>query len=248
MSSGSNTVTESADPWEGLQGPLANLYQSSTQWFEGNEPEYFPDSTVTPLSVDTRTALGLQKDRALSGSPLVDTGEGMLGDTLSGKYLDPESNPYLSDYVNKAIEEVTPYVDSTFEKARRVGSGSHAEEIGRVAGDISTDIYSEAYDTERDRQLKAGLLAPTYAAEDYKDIAALGKAGELQEFKSDEYLQDEIDRWDFEQNKERDKLLDYSRLLQGGSNFGTTESESSKDLGFWDFASTGLGALGWLLL
>jgi hypothetical protein len=91
-----------------------------------------------------------------------------LGATASGQYLG--SNPYLDQVMESAArgvtdpftEEVLPSIAAQFGAAGRTGSGAQALTTGRAAEGVAEqlrglagDIYAPAYESERDRQVRA---------------------------------------------------------------------------------------------
>ena len=82
---------------------------------------------------------------AAANSPLAAQSRGVLGDTLSGKYMDPNTNPYLSAAVNDALGLAGSDSDaacSRLPECRRPFSGArgnspagdqHTLGVGRVA-------------------------------------------------------------------------------------------------------------------
>ena len=90
--------------------------------------------------------------------------------TLKGDYLAPESNPYLGQYVSDAFEQTLPQLDTSAIAAGRYGSDAWGAMKGRTMADITSDIYGQAYETERGRQAQAqqlatGLLEDAYQQE-----------------------------------------------------------------------------------
>ena len=101
---------------------------------------------------------------------------GALG-TSAGQQLDATargdflgSNPYLDDVYSNAAENVTrsfneevmPGINATFGGAGRTGSGLHREAVTGAAGratdalgELATNIYAPAYESERNRQMQA---------------------------------------------------------------------------------------------
>jgi hypothetical protein len=79
------------------------------------------------------------------------------------------------------------------------------------------------YQTERGNQQSAAGMAPSYAGQDWQDIAGLQGAGSQQ----DQIAQNQIDankaRWDYNQNLGQNKLQQYMQLLMG-PNWGNTSS------------------------
>jgi hypothetical protein len=78
-----------------------------------------------------------------------------IQDTISGRYLDPASNPYLSNTYDYAARQVTPRINSIFEAGGRYGSGMHQGILGQNLSDLANNIYGTNYQNERTRQFAA---------------------------------------------------------------------------------------------
>jgi hypothetical protein len=85
-------------------------------------------------------------------------------DTMDGKYLTPESNPYLKQYGQFLSDQVGANVDSRFTSAGRYGSGAHTGELARNIGGTLSGLYGNAYSQERgfQNQTANGLLGGNY--------------------------------------------------------------------------------------
>jgi hypothetical protein len=169
--------------------------QANNAWFNSlnntgveNSPAYArmktlaegqdPDQANLRRQADAAIASGNQYAQNLAGGNLglstlgnVAQGQGagmeQLARTASGMYVNPNSNPYLAQYVKaaqdptaEAYQRVTaPTLASQMSKAGRYGSGAfmgaqdqNETNLGRSLGDIATKIYAPAYDAERARQ------------------------------------------------------------------------------------------------
>ncbi|WP_434132197.1 Hint domain-containing protein [Sporomusa sphaeroides] len=103
---------------------------------------------------------------------------GALTDTINGKFLDPNSNPYLSQYYDQAASKVrstladnNDYVNSQFNQRGLYNSSARQEALQKQSdnaadtmADMATNIYGGAYTAERQNQMnaigqKGGLLS-----------------------------------------------------------------------------------------
>lgn len=112
----------------------------------------------------------------LFGNGLRGQTEGLLGDTMSGKYLSPDSNPYLKQTADAALGDLKyqwenymmPQLRSQFTGAgQTLGAGTFgsspfdratalaSNEFNRQSADMLTSIYGQNYQQERDRQMGA---------------------------------------------------------------------------------------------
>ncbi len=80
-------------------------------------------------------------------------------------------------------------------------------------------------EAERQRQMQALGMAPAMAAQDYVDFNVLAGVGDARRQQSQAELQDQINRFNFEQNTPAEKLAKYMALV-GGGQFGSTGTDT----------------------
>lgn len=239
---GTNTVTQSSDPWGAAQPYLKDIMGKAQDWYNSSSgSQYFPGSTTVPLSADTQQALGSIRSRATLGSPLMGAAEQQAQDTIQGKYLSPDSNPFLKDTFNQASGAVNSAVNGQFSAAGRYGSGAHAGVLADKNNQLATDIYGGNYNNERTRQATMSALAPTLASQDYTDANALLQSGNIQQQQSANDLQDQINRFSFDQNQPLNRINSYSSLLNG---YGGLGGSSTSNTNTPTYTNTGSGILG----
>jgi hypothetical protein len=145
---------------------------------------------VVPFSDQSEQALQGVTNRAQAGSPLVGAAQGFVQQGLQ--------TPITSMFGSAT----NPHLDATFERARLASQGGLASEFarsgrnvsasqglrGQQLGDLATQIYGGAYESERNRMfqdmqgqrsLQQGLLGSVLplANQDYVDLAQLRGAG-----------------------------------------------------------------------
>lgn len=243
MSSGggtsTTTTTEQTGPWSPQQPYLLDAFaQARDQYYGANPitgpngiqmpdpnatPQYFPGSTVAPLSPETQQALQLQADRGRAGSPLLSTAQSEAERTLAGDYLSA-GNPYLSQLMQSINDTVRQQVDSRFAASSRYGSPAYSEATARALADAVAPYVFQNYTNERTNMARAASNAPALAQADYGDIAALANAGSQRDAQAQAQLQDQINRWNFNQNKDATRLARYLAMIQG--NYGSTGTRS----------------------
>lgn len=179
---------------------------------------YYPGETVAGFTPEQIKAQELIAQRALAGSPLVRTAQGGIQETMEGKYLTPESNPYLSAYVQRGFEETLPQMDTSAIQAGRYGSGAWGEMRGRAMADIASNIYGAAYEAERGRQMEAYRLAPELSLMDYADLEKLAGVGSQKQELEQKKIDEAIKKWEFEQMEPWQRLYLYGGFLP--SDFG----------------------------
>ncbi len=201
-----------------IQRALPQLEQQALQ-----TPQFFPGSTIAGFSPQTEQALNLTQQRATNGSALQNAGNQALTDTASGKYL------FGGDGFNAAYQaaanKIIPQVQSSFAGAGRLHSGL-AEQAQTSA---LADAFAGLYGQERNNQMQAAALAPSYAQADYNDINRLADVGAQRDNLAQQRINEDIARFDFNQNAPLQRLQQYLPLLYGapGQNITINGSQTS---------------------
>ncbi|MEJ1966497.1 MAG: hypothetical protein WDO56_35145 [Gammaproteobacteria bacterium] len=234
--SGGTTVTQLNPPSyqlpyleEGL-GTARGLFQ------EGG-PQQYQGNTVTPFAPQTEQALQGITDRATNGSPLTSAAQQQVTDTVSGKYLDPSSNPYLDSTFKKAADQSYNTLSTQFANSGRNVDAAAPVQADLLSG-LATKIYGGNYQAERDRQTQQLGYASPLAEADYRDLAALQGVGQTVEDKTGQIIADQQGRWNYDQQRPQNNLNDYlSRIMRGT---GSTQTEQAPDI----YRNQTAGALG----
>lgn len=220
-------------------GQAANLYAQGPQ-------QYYPGSTVVPFSGQTQQALDLTQQRALNGSPVTDAAQNFATSTLNKtptSQFGNVNNPYLDSTFNKAADQVQNRLNTGF-----AGSGRNLEAARPAAaqemGDLANQIYGGAYQNERNlmaqdlnaqRQQQSYLtsLSPQLAQQDYYDLGQLGQVGASYDDLANRNLQDQVARWDYNQQAPGLALDQYIARLnnQSGSSVSTSTPVYTNTLG-----------------
>lgn len=161
-----NTVQKS-DPWAGQQPYLYDVFNRAGA--AANQP-------ISPYTLQSRDLIA---QRALDPNSLIGQSQSVLGNTISGKYLDPSSNPFLAKSVSDALGQAGSAFAGQYGGAagQNLGNSGYQEALARGLGAVATNAYSNAYSQERQNQLNATQLAPSL---DYANLNALGAVGEAQ--------------------------------------------------------------------
>jgi hypothetical protein len=255
-----NTI-QNAEPWGPQQPYLHDVFREAQRLYfganpqtvngaqipgAGAAPQYYPGSTIVPPAPETQQALQLQTGRALAGSPLLTAAQAETGKTLSGDYLS-SGNPYFGQVAQSIGDTVRPQVDARFVASGRYGSPAYAETTARTLANAIAPYAFQNYAGERGNMQRAAGEAGALSQADYADIAALSGVGARRESQSQAQLQDEVNRWNFNQNRDAARLAQYLAMIQGnfgGTTTGSQVTQARKDSGMLDFASLFQGLLG----
>lgn len=233
---GGGTTIQKTEPWDAQKDYLTFGFGQAKDLYQNKQPTYYPGQTIASTDPATIAALNRTEQRAMSGSPVTAGATNLLSDTLSGSYLN--SNPFLDKQYEQAARNVgeqfqkyaVPNMNSQFERAGRTGSSAQGlamgdlnQQLGKQLSDMATNIYGQNYDQERQRQMQGLLFAPQAAAMDYADSTQLANVGAAREALSQRQLDEQMNKYNFEQNAQRAALQDYLASVQG--NYGSSSTQ-----------------------
>ncbi len=246
------TTTQTSAPPEFLQPGLEQAAGAAQELFAGGPQQFFPGSTVVPLAGETEEALTGIAGRAREGGQLTPAAQEQLLATIQGRGV----NPFLGGAVDAATaplferfqQETIPGLTSAFAGAGRSGSpaeGFSAERaataLGRGVSEQASRLAFGSAEAEAARQQAAIGAAPGLDAAGFADLQRLAQVGGVRGQQAGLELQAEIDRFQFGQQAESQRinqLINQLNVLGGGlgtvSKTGVGEPGSNKAL-------TGLG-------
>lgn len=215
---GGTTTTQTIqnnDPWGPQQEPLKFGFEQARNIYDSSSPTYFGGNTVAGFNPTQQTAMDLTANRAINGNPLTQASQSEAQKTLSGAYLTP-GNPYMSNLTQAIDAQVRPMVDTRFSNSGRYGSAGHAGAYtSAMANAIAPQMFN-SYEAERGRMGQTMAQAPALAQADYFDLGQLGNVGLQQQQQSQADINAAIEKHNFEQNAQANKLADYMGLIGGG--------------------------------
>jgi hypothetical protein len=206
--------SQSSEPWSGQSPFLTDVWgKAANQFNQGVGQGVFQGSRVVPLSGQTEQALGIQEQRALAGSPLLQQAQQNAGASLRG-----ELNPALQSQMQQVMQQVKGQVNPLFAQANRGGSGAHANALTSAMTDAGTKLAYQDYNN-------AMQMAPGLAQQDYFDIGQLASVGQTREQQAGAELQAQMQKFYEGQKAPVDALQRYAALVSGGNVGGTTTSQ-----------------------
>ena len=202
--------------------------------YETKGPSYFPGQTYVSPTETTLSALQAGEQRAGAGSPLLRAAQAENLANVQGQYLG--GNPFFQGAFNPAAKaaqqsyyDAIQNVASKASSAGRYGSGAYGQLTDRAGGTFANALTDTAgklayqnYSDERARQAAATAAAPGLAEADYGDIQRLLAIGQGREGYAQTALQDQINRYNYEQNLPQAKLQSFLSGVYGAPSGGTT--------------------------
>lgn len=227
---GGQTTTQQSkqdtQPWSAQQPYLTYGFEQAQNLYNNQGPLYYGGNTVAGFTPAQQQAQNMGIQRATAGSPLQQAGQAQQQDTINGTYLNA-GNPYVSDLTQSIDAAVRPRVTQQFGAAGRLGGvGQESAYTTAMANAIAPQLFSN-YQNERGMQQNAAQNAPAMAASDYTDINALANIGQTQQEQNQNVTNADIQRWNYNQNLQQNKLAQYMGLVNGnygGTSQGTTTS------------------------
>lgn len=218
--SGGTQVTRSEPPK--YVAPYAKELMTRAGKLSNQPYKGYTGNRVAPLTSQHQQAIRGITKRATQGNRATNAAENMLTQVASGKFLSPETNPYLQSNVESAQRDVRTALGG--QQRGAFGNTGMDYSLGKALGDATNQVYSQNYDQERQRQMQAAVLAPQYAQQDYQDYQNLLGAGDISRQAQQENLNQRYQSWLDRRNapyQNLDVLANAIRTTMGGGGTST---------------------------
>lgn len=215
--------------------------RAAEQQYLQTTPEFFTGQTYVSPSEQTLSALQQQEALATQAQPTLAQAQqsylaGLSGlqQTAQGGY---QGSPYLQQQIEASTrpilqqyEQTTlPGISSLYSRAGRYGSGAMeravgtaTEATGRALGDVASNIAFQDYAAQQQRQQQAAMalpqmatLAPQIYAQQFLPSQQLGQVGAAREAIAAQPLQEEMQRFYFQQQAPVQQLTSYLSSVYG---------------------------------
>lgn len=225
------TSSNTSEPWTEQKPYLTEIMGQAKNLYKNNNPSYYSNNTVAGFSPQQEQAFGMAADRATNGNANMKAASVYNTDVLSGKY---STDPYQSQVFQNMQSQIMPAVNSQFSQAGRYGSGAHADTMTRALTESFAPYATQMYQQGLDRMGQAASMAPTFAQNDYTDIAAMADVGQQRQALAQSEIDDAKARYDYSQDLPYNKLSQYLGLVggnYGGQTTSTTPYQKPSTLG-----------------
>jgi hypothetical protein len=197
--------------------PLASAYTQTAIGLNNTPYQAYQGQRFADLNGVQMAALNATADRAMNGSATNQNAEQQLNQVIAGG----NTNPYLDQMVGKAQESVRSGFNTAAVNSGSFGNAGLAEQYGKQMGDVATQMYGQAYDQDRARQMQAIGMAPQFGNLAYDDAAKLMSAGQTLQDQQQQGLD-----FNYQQSTEA-KQDPYRKLAAMGGVFGTNLGQSA---------------------
>ena len=168
---GTTNTIQKSDPWAGAQPFLTDLMGKAQQTYDNSVGQTQMPSTYAGPGATTQQALQLTANRAMQGSPLIQTANNSLANIMSPSNAPPGQaalksllaqytpggggNPYLDSMFNAESKPIIDAVNANAGLAGRTGSGAQQQLLTRNLGDLASQVYGNNFNAEQGLALNA---------------------------------------------------------------------------------------------
>lgn len=251
--SGGGTQSTTAIPWSGQSPYISDIYQQAQQQYNTGPMQYYPEQTYAGQNENMQVA-----EQQLMANLVPQ--QGLADNILSAQnygLMSPQnlaSNPYLAGATEAALRPVYSQAQGLLQQARRDATG--AGQLGGTrqaileqgvigdylnkAGDISSTMYSDAYNQANENQLRALAMSPQTQQAITAPAMQLGALGTAEQQRQQQSIDEARQRFEFAQQAPGEALKAYSNLA--GSNVLPGGSTTSSEGGSPSFGQKAVGA------
>lgn len=171
---------------------------------------------------------GLQaiQNRALGGSQTVNMAEQQLQNNIQGG----QTNPYLDAMVGRAQDSVRGQFNTAAVNSGSFGNSGLQEQFQKGLGDVASNMYGNAYETDRNRQMQSIGMAQQFGNQAYTDANQLLNAGQVRQDQAQQGRDFDFQQFQEQQNLPYKNLAAMSGVFDSfpGQSSTTTQSGGGK--------------------
>lgn len=217
MAGGGDTKTSTEIPRE--LRPLASAYTNRALRVSKTPFTPYTDQRYADFTPQQTQALGMIEERAAGGNPLQQSAETALQQQIQGG-----TNPYLDSMVNKAQQSVLGSANAAAVRSGSFGNSGIAEQAAQQLGDVATQMYGGAYESDAARRMQAIGMAPQISQAGYQDANQLLQAGQIGQNQQQQQRDFAYQQFQEQQNLPYKQLA--AMAAPFGSNLGQTQTTS----------------------
>ena len=252
---GTNTV-QKADPWAGQQPYLTSTFQEAQRLYNQGPMQFYPGQTYAQPTAAQLVAEQMAAQSALGGQTAVTQS---MVPALQQQLAGPAglaSNPFLAGAAEAAVRPLYGQAQGLLQQARR--GATQAGQLGGTrqaileqgvisdylqrAGDITAQMYGDAYGQTLEAQSRALGLAPGIMPSLVTPAQTLAGVGATQQARQQQAIDESRARFEFGQQAPSEALTRYANIVAGSILPGTTTGYSTGGGGGMGMGA-GLGSL-----
>jgi len=206
--------------------PLASKYAQDAINLSNKAYTPYTGNRFADLSQAQQQGIQAVQNRALGGSQTLNQAEQALQQNIAGG----QTNPYLDAMVNRAQQNVISNFNTGSVNSGSFGNSGLQEQFARQLGDTASQMYGQAYETDRNRQLQSIGMAPQFANQAYTDANQLLNVGQMVQDQEQQLKDFGYQQFQEQQNDPYKKLAAMSGVFGSfpGQSSTTTQSGGGK--------------------
>lgn len=198
--------------------PLASKYAQDAIALSNQSYTPFTGQRFADLNSTQNAGIGAIQDRALNGSQTIDNAEGQLNNIIAGG----NTNPYLDSMVGRAQDSVRSQFNTGAVNSGSFGNSGLQEQFQQGLGDVASQMYGQAYDGDRARQMQGIGMAQQFGNQAYTDAGQLLNAGQIQQDQSQQQADFGYQQFQEQQNDPYKRLSAMAGVFQGAPGQSST--------------------------
>lgn len=237
---GSSTSTTKMEPPAQVLPYLDPFMKKA--WAVTNTPyKAYQGQRIADLTGEQRMGANLTAAQALNGFQGQNDGMQVFQDTMQGKYMDPNANPWLAATAQKAMGDIssayrTGTSANTNAAASRAGAfggsawrqqvDANDRALGDSLGNAANQFYGQNYMNERNNQMQALGMMPSLQNMGYTDAEKLMGVGDSFRQYQQDLLNSQYGDWQEAQNYPVKMLDIFGNQLRATMGAGGSSSTS----------------------
>lgn len=206
--------------------PLASAFAQSAINLNNTPYQAFQGQRFADLNPTQQAGLDAITNRATQGSQTINMAEQALQQNIQGG----QTNPYLDAMVGRAQDSVRSQFNTGAVSSGSFGNSGLQEQFTRNLGDVASQMYGNAYETDRGRQMQSIGMAQQFGNQAYTDASQLLNAGQIRQDQDQQGRDFQFQQFQEQQNDPYKKLSAMAGVF--GTNLGgsstTTQSGGGK--------------------
>lgn len=238
---GNQQTTTNTDPWGPQQPYLKELMSEAQKLYKSPGPQLYSGQFTAGLNPNEREAQGSLLNFARSFAPGVIRQTQDTQRFLTTDALNPETNKYLRSAVTAATrpigENLAEYIlpnirggalaSGMYGSSRQgIAEGLAGARASREVGDVSSRMYSDAYDSGLRAATTAQALAPQLMEMGLAPSRAIDAVGQQNRSLEQALIDEQIQRYMYGQYLPYQQLAQYQNLIQG--NYGAVATNQQR--------------------
>lgn len=219
---GNTTTTQTSNPWSGQVPYLQQQFGQAANLFNNYTPQFFPQSTVAGFTPGQSQALQGQIDYGLNGgASSLGASNNALTNIENGNLLSA-GNPYFQQTAKSVLGSVLPTIEGQFNAGGGANSPGAAYAAAQGATSAIAPYAFQNYQQGINNILQGAALSPGVNSANEANLQLASNAGAQQQAQNQAQLNDQIQRFNFQQQLPYQKLGLYQGETTG--NFGGTSA------------------------